>query len=456
MLEVVMRRALFTILALTILSGPLGAEGLKELIREALIHNEQIKSSLWGYRESQFAFKETRGQLFPKLWFQAEGMRSNNPPFVWMSKMSRADVDPGMMNLKGFNNPSAVTSFSSSINLSYPLYHGGAIKNATEAKRLAATSSLMMSRMTEEEVALEVARTYLEVAWLKSRVKAAASYVESSRYHLKQAESRYRAGAALKSDVLKAKVYLTKAEEKLIRERTSLEIARRRLSLLVGRSPETPTDTENDLEELYRKLRSYRPSVKEGIEEALKNRKDLRSQKLKVEIARRQVKIALSRYLPQVDLTSSFTWYGHNYPLQGEQSSWAIGGVLKIDLFDGLSREYRVKRAKAARLKEEYNYSYLKKQVELQVISAVKRLEDARERVRLTKESVKEAEESLRIMERRYGQGLATITELTDTQRYLEEAQSMYLGALYGYVMSVYQTEFAKGTFLRFVGISGR
>ena len=428
---------------------------LKDLVLEALKNNDVVKSSSWLQKEQIYSYKATKGLLFPKLWFEAQGMRSNNPPFVWMSKMSRADVGPDMMNLKGFNNPDAVTDFTSSVNLGYPLFHGFAIINAVKMKKLAAKSYTKLHELTKEKIALEVAKSYMEIGWLNSRVKAAQESVKSARYHLQQARARFKAGLALKSDVLKAKVYLTAAQERLLRERNALDIARRRLSILLGKSPTKVIPVNPTIEDIYATLSHYNYNLSQAVKMALKNRKDLQAQRFKVLMKDKEVKIAYADYLPQIDLISSFKWHGHNYPLQGEQSSWLVGGVLKLNIFDGLSRENRIKKAKAARLKEEFEYKMKEKETALEVISALKDVENARKRVELTKGSVEEALESLRIIERRYQQGLATITEVTDTQSYLEQIRSMYLGALYEYCLSVYRAEFAKGTLLKFLGIEG-
>ncbi len=431
------------------------AHDLKYFVSRALSESEAVKSAMWMRKASNYMYKEVKGALFPKLWFQSDAIRSNNPPFVWMSKMSRADVTPDMMNLKGFNDPDAVTNFSSSINLTYPLFYGGAIKSVVGANKALSRAADRLYAGSKERIAFEVAKTYLKVCWLKSRVRAAEEFVKSAKYHLRQAESRYRTGMALKSDVLKAKVYLAQTKERLVREETSLDVARRKLSMLSGGSAMEPAVVDVDLEDLFRELKGYGEDREKAVEVALRNRKDLSAYKLKVEAKEKQVDAARADYFPKVDLVSSFRWYGHNYPLQGEQSDWMIGGILRLNLFDGFARENRIKRAKAERLEAEFNYLRKRKEVALEVISAVERLKEARSRVEIAVNTVEEAKESLRIMEKRYQQGLATMTQLTDTQSYLEEAKAMYLGAIHDFLLAVYSVEYAKGTLLEFLGVGG-
>lgn len=272
-----MRRLVFVALFITFSLSAWGLT-LKEVVTEALKNNDIVKSSAWQQQEQVYQYKATRGLLFPKLWFQEEGTRSNNPPFVWMSKMSRADVTPDMMNLKGFNNPDAVTSFTSSINLAYPLFHGFAISNAVKMQKLAAEVTQKLHGLTKEQIALEVVKNYLEIGWLNSRVKAAKEYVKSAEYHVKQAKARYSAGLALKSDVLKAKVYLVQKQELLLREKNALDISLRNLAILMGKSPLEKPEVHPTLENIYQHLSGYKYNITQAVKSALDHRKDLIAQ----------------------------------------------------------------------------------------------------------------------------------------------------------------------------------
>ncbi|NPA15353.1 MAG: TolC family protein [Deferribacteres bacterium] len=369
--------------------------------------------------------------------------------------MSRKDVVPSMMNLKGFNDPDAVTDFKSSINAAMPLFRGGEILSAIKARRYAFEIAKDINKKTKEEIALEVTKSYLEICWLKSRVKAARSAVKTAGRHVKQAKALYTKGMALKADLLKAKVYLSAQKERLVREKTSLNIARRKLSILVGKSPQELTDTESDIESLYARLKRLNLNLNSLINNALNRRKDLTAVRKRINIERQNLRIAYSDYFPKIDVVSSWEWHGHNFPGDSDGAAWSIGAVAKLNIFDGLIRERKVKKAKARIIQAEELAREKEKEVVLEVISSVLRIKEARENIRTAKTAVAEARESLKVIEKRYSQGLATITELTDTQTALEEAKARYLGALHQYLMSVYSAYYSAGSLLEFIGVGG-
>ena len=449
-----MKKALFVFL-FSIVAIQVGAETLKELIIRAIEKNHIVKASRLEVEISKQDYKASIGLLFPHIWFEEKAVRSDNPPFVWMTKMSRKDVDERMMNLKGFNDPDATTNFHSSINLRMPLFHGGEILSTIRMKQYLKEISEKYRIKTREEIALEIVKAYLEICWLKSRVKAAQMAVKTAAKHVKDAEARYRQGTTLKSDVLKAQVFLAKMKERLSTEKKLLDIAKRKLSILVGESPMIATDTDFNIVDLYELYKGYTINTKTLIDEALKRRADLLAVQKMEDVEKQNLKRAYSDYFPKLDIVSSFDWFGHNFPGDSDGASWTVGVVARINVFDGFIRERMVKKAKIKMAKVRQIALQKEKEVMLDVINANLSLNTARNKIDMTRKAVLQAEESLRIIEKRYRVGLVTMTEVTDTQSALEEAKALYLGAIHEYLYSLYQLQYAAGKLLEFIGVEG-
>ncbi len=440
-------------LLLFLLPFSASAGELKGLVERALKENHGLKGEGWSTVASKEEYLASWGLFFPRLWFQEEGFRSNNPPFVWMTKMSRRDVTLGMMNLEGFNRPHAVTDFKSSVNVAWPLFHGGEVYSTVMMNRAFYHSAQRWLGSNKERVALMVVERYLEAAWARSRVEAARLAVESARGHVSTAQARFKRGMALRADVLRAKVYLASMEDRLAREETAWEVAKRSLSLVVGGDPRVPVEIKGDLKSLYGDLRDFHATLDSLVSRALEKRGDYLAQKARVEAERYGVKRAKSDYFPKIDLMASWEWHGHNFPGDSDASNWMVGGVAKINIFDGFAREHRVRKARALLAMERERVEEKRRELVLEVVSGLLKVREARKRVDSSRSSVEEAKEALRVVEKRYGAGLATIVEVNDAQSALVEARSLYLGALHDYLAALYTLQYSTGGLLDFMGV---
>lgn len=432
-----------------------GQSEILYFVDRAIKGNEYLKSLFYTKQAVEEEAKAYRGLLLPQISFEEEFSRSNYPPAVWMGKMGRKDVSPEIMNLEGFNDPPTISLFRSSIVLRYPLFRGFGIVSLIRQKEIEAEMALEQYNLSKEEIALKAIKSYLDVCYANSKIEASKKDIESAEYHVKLAESRYKQGVALLSDVLKAKVYLSSARDKLETAKTYYEVSLSQLAVLIGESPTKKIQVSCKLEEIYNSLKHYSfNDIESLIQKGLNNRKDIKNAEKEISLMESKVKESKSLYYPHIDLYMSQDWFGHNYPGQSEGSSTTFGAVLKFTIFDGFSRERRVRATENLLLKSKENLSLKTKEVSTEILASALKIRESVERILLAENAVREAEESLRIIEARYKEGLATITELTDTQSALYQARSNLIGAYYDFALSVYNTEFSTGTLLEFLGIT--
>ena len=234
--------------------GLVSALTLNQAVEKGLQNNHLLKAATMETLAQKEEYLEQKGTLFPSLWFYEEATRSNNPPFVWMTKMSRHDVDQSMMNMKGFNEPPETTNYESKFSFRYPLFHGGSLLQATRAKEALWKAKEGELRLRRQEVAYRVVRAYAGLLLAEAEEEAARVAVETARRHVEQAENRYRAGTALRSDVLQAKVFLAKMKDRLAKASKNRKVAALKLQLEMGcgMKGETPSASEG-LETLYKR-----------------------------------------------------------------------------------------------------------------------------------------------------------------------------------------------------------
>ena len=122
-----------------------------------------------------------------------------------------------------------------------------------------------------------------------------------------------------------------------------------------------------------------------------------------------------------------------------------IGVSLDWKVFSGLGSAGRVKSARAAREKARYDAASMRHKVEVDVREAWLNSRAALERIGVAARAREQADESLRILENQYREGLATITDLLDTELAATNARLGHTSALYEYNLALARLSLVTG-----------
>ena len=121
--------------------------------------------------------------------------------------------------------------------------------------------------------------------------------VEDAREHLRIAESRFKNGLGLYSDVLRGRTRVTEAEQRIVSANKNFVLAKRSLGLLLGL--EDPVDIlEENPDFVIQDLAYYTA--------ASRTRRDLEALKIRWENAKNGIKLAESGYFPTVSVGGAY------------------------------------------------------------------------------------------------------------------------------------------------------
>ena len=128
---------------------------------------------------------------------------------------------------------------------------------------------------------------------------------------------------------------------------------------------------------------------------------------------------------------------------------WNIGVQINIPIFDGMATRANVQQAKSGLEQMQLAKHQRINFVEFEVRTAYLNLIQAKSSIDVQKETVAQAEESMRIANLRYDNGMLTSVELTDAQLALAQAEVNHLQARHDYVVEFARLERAVGQPLR-------
>jgi outer membrane protein TolC len=180
------------------------------------------------------------------------------------------------------------------------------------------------------------------------------------------------------------------------------------------------------------------------LEEASRKRPDLLALQGRVEQARYGEKIAKSGRLPEFGAMAAYEWNGDSF-LGTDGSNWTVGLGIRFSLFDGTETKARVGRAKAQATQVASMFEAMRQGVELQVRAAWADRTAAERRLEVAETALQQSGEALRIVQERYGEGMAVMVELLAAEAAHTKAQADHAAAVGDLRVAVAALDLATG-----------
>lgn len=416
---------------------------LKEALLISLAENPELRASREGYLAQREEIGIARSYLLPKILFEERFMRTDNPTYVFMARLNQERFEAKDFAIDSLNNPAPVNDFQTGLSFEQALFAPRAKIGIDMAKTGVSATENELERK-KEDVAFRVFKTYLDVQTSKSFVRVSEQGIEDAKEHLRVAEARYNNSVGLYSDVLRAKVSLTSAEEKMISAKKNLELAKRALGLMLGLTEPLDAADERFDVEIGALDDHYRASLE---------RKDIRSLEARYRNAENGLKMAGAGYLPMVGIGGSYQFNDHRVPFGTEGESWQLTAFLRWELFDGGKREHEREKARHSVSEAVESLEGFKKEVSFKVYEAYLGVEEAKKGLELATASVRSAEEAGRLVRVRYENSLSTIVELLDVQTSLDSARADAVSREAAVIASAVNLWYQSGTLMKNLGM---
>jgi outer membrane protein TolC len=284
----------------------------------------------------------------------------------------------------------------------------------------------------QAEVAYQISETYFKLLQTMQLTEVAQTGVEQVSAHLKRAEHFYVAGLIGKQDVLKAKLELARAQERVIKARYGTSLVTSALALHMGLSPDAeiePTEKVTD------PPAPFAPSLEECIQRATKQRPELKSVAQKQEAAQAGKQRALWDMIPSISAVASYQ-HQEGMGALSPKNAFFVGGILEWDIWDWGKKYYGMRAEQQKVQQAQLGERMLRDGVHIQAKKAFLELEQAKEALNVARAAIVEAEENFRIEQRRFDANANTSTDVLDAQLALTRAKLTNTTSLYDYYIA--------------------
>jgi len=412
---------------LLILFALMGVGFAKELTLEsaismALENNLEIRAFKSDIKAKELELKAVKGSYFPKIKLEEIFTRTDIPVYAFMSKLNQERLGIEDFQPSKLNNPPAINNFETKLSVEVPIWLGGKIQ-AMEKTAFHNLSALKGDyERKQDEVVLKVYHAYMDAVLAKNSITVSHQALKDAQEHVRLAESMYKVGTALLSDVLRAKVYLSKAEEHLKASENNYSVSKKAIELItntdLGDFDVADVDSCNSV------------NVEKLKEVALEKRQDIKALQERIKALEGMYGVVLSDNLPQVYAFGSYSLYGKNMVFGSEGSGYMVGAGISWSFDTGLSTLRKAQSYLETKRSLEERLKLLKASVLFEIDKAYADYQNALYSLRSAEERIKQSQEVVRTMELRYKAGLARMVDLLDAQTELDRARFERLQAL--------------------------
>jgi outer membrane protein len=179
----------------------------------------------------------------------------------------------------------------------------------------------------------------------------------------------------------------------------------------------------------------YKPpaiQLEESINEALRQRPEIKGAELQVSQAKEGVKIAKSGFFPTISLSWNYSRASDEFDMMGDLRGerWTAQALAALTIFDWGSTAYKVGESKVKVSQAEDLKTQLIEGIILEVKQDYLNLLTAEKNIEVSEKAIEQAEENLRMNEERYKYQVATATDVLDAVTLLAQARVNYYSAL--------------------------
>ena len=392
----------------------------EEVLAKVKESNNTLKIAEQDVLAAKGDFNQTNAILLPNISVSHTGIATTNPLMAFGSKLNQEILTAADFNPDVLNDPRQIEDYATRIEVRQPLLNFDGIfqRKAAKAKWNAAE---LQSDRKQDYLELEVENAYMQLQLGYKTLEVLKKVRETALENKRVADNSFNQGYLQKSDVLAVEVRVTEIDNQLQYAKSNILNASNYLSVLMDDDSNQILRPSDSLSVAYHAL----PPT-----DLSKNRKDILAMHSATEAYKQMHKADQMSFLPRLNAFGTYEMHDDEF-FQGEANGYLFGAELKWNLFEGSKRFGKVQKSKAEYNKSKLQLEQYTSESQLELNKAKRGLEDAQNKLKLTKLALQQSEESLRIRTNRFEQGLEKTTDLLMAETQFSEKQLEYYNTIF-------------------------
>lgn len=434
-----MRRIILLSALLTLCAGASAQQGawnLSQCIDYALEHNISVKQSEIAVDQREIDLNTAENRRLP-------GVSASSSQNFSFGRGLTADNTYANTN---------TTSTSFSLGADVPVFQGFAIRDNIALSKLnlaAATADLDKAR---DDIRVAVAQAYVQILYDMEIVDVANAQVGIDEQQVARLEEMQRQGRASGAEVSAQRATLSQSRLSATQAANNLQIAILDLTQLLELSSPEGFSIVRPSVDAFEPVLLLNPE--QIYAEAVEIKPAIQSEKLKLDYALKNVDLAKGSYLPTLSLSGGlgsnfYTSSGYEHKTFGQQIknnfSQYIGLSLSLPIFSRFSTRNSVRSAELSVTTQELQLESVRKSLYKEIQQAYYNAVASQGKYESSRSAAESAADAFELMQAKYENGKASITEFNESKNRYMSAQSDLVQAQYEYLYQTRLLDFYRG-----------
>ncbi len=433
-------RLLTGLLAAALWSGGVCAVGqtkqvftIEDLFEVAETNSAQLRPSLSAEEEARREISVARSGRLPDI----------------EANLSLSYIGDGFTTKRNFSDyqKAPIPHFGNAfgINITQPVYTGGAISAGIEMAELKSTASRYATELQRDNIRFQLTGFYLDIYKCVNLRSVVENNIMQARKVLEEMNARYEQGTALQNDITRYELLVSNLELQLVKINNTLTILNRNLVVTAGLGDNIEVVPDSTI--LARSL----PSVGEDWwqQSAESESPTLKLARSGVDISRKAETLVKSDRLPKIGIQAGWSIDGPILvevpPINRNLSYWYVGIGVSYNISSLYKSNKSLSKSRAATQTALDQLEAARENVSLGVRADYVRYMEAYEELKTQQKSVELAEKNYRTTSTRYSEGMALITDMLDAANSKLDAEQMLVNARINIIYYYYKLLFTSG-----------
>lgn len=433
-------RLLTGLLAAALWSGGVCAVGqtkqvftIEDLFEVAETNSAQLRPSLSAEEEARREISVARCGRLPDI----------------EANLSLSYIGDGFTTKRNFSDyqKAPIPHFGNAfgINITQPVYTGGAISAGIEMAELKSSASRYATELQRDNIRFQLTGFYLDIYKCVNLRSVVENNIMQARKVLEEMNARYEQGTALQNDITRYELLVSNLELQLVKINNTLTILNRNLVVTAGLDDNIEVVPDSTI--LARSL----PSVGEDWwqQSAESESPTLKLARSGVDISRKAETLVKSDRLPKIGIQAGWSIDGPILvevpPINRNLSYWYVGIGVSYNISSLYKSNKSLSKSRAATQTALDQLEAARENVSLGVRADYVRYMEAYEELKTQQKSVELAERNYRTTFTRYSEGMALITDMLDAANSKLDAEQMLVNARINIIYYYYKLLFTSG-----------